>query len=291
MEYILFSTMVRKLTVFFVLGFFANIGFSQCSDAGICTLSGMRHLEKHEQGLLGLNYNFGKSPKADSLTFNSIRFISEYEFIENNRVKLLIPFNFQKGPLGRVAGLGDFILSFEHIITDLNDRTFVVEAGMKFATAKQNVDSLPQRYQNGLGTNDLLLNATYSVKGVHIGLGLQHPFGRSANFEGLKRGTDLSLRMGYGKTYDAFGFDASIIAVKSFGLQSIADRQGAVFIPYIDVPNSDQFQVNLAIDGKYSLSETVSVTVVAAIPFLKREINVDGLSRSFTLSAGIYVTY
>jgi hypothetical protein len=293
MEYILFSTMVRKLTVFFVLGFFANIGFGQCSDAGICTLSGMKHLEKNEVGLVGLNYVSGKSPSTYSMTFHSIRFISEREFIENFEVKILIPFNVQSGPLGNVAGIGDLMLSLQLTLTNVYDASLVLEGGMKFATAKQNVDSLPQRYQSGLGTNDILLNATYSKGGFHVGVGIQQPLDRSSNYEQLKRGRDIAVRVGYEKTFDAFGLNVALVAVTGNGqsIKHVSSPPMPTTTPYEAVPNSDQFQVNLAVDAKYVLSERMSLTLGAALPFLKREVNIDGLSRSFTLSAGLYVTY
>ncbi len=56
---------------------------------------------------------------------------------------------------------------------------------------------------------------------------------------------------------------------------------------YIDVENSDQTQLNLLTQFQYQMNNNYSLIADFAIPFIKREVNVDGLTRSFSASIGI----
>jgi hypothetical protein len=70
--------------------------------------------------------------------------------------------------------------------------------GAKLAAGEVNSSNLPQAYQSGLGTNDMLDGVTYTIDNYSAGAAVQIPFGRSGNAATrLKRGSDLMLRFGY----------------------------------------------------------------------------------------------
>jgi hypothetical protein len=58
---------------------------------------------------------------------------------------------------------------------------------------------------------------------------------------------------------------------------------------YIDVENSDQTQLNLLTVVQFEINKNYSLFADFAVPFIKREVNVDGLTRSFSVSVGIAV--
>jgi hypothetical protein len=268
--------------------------FAQCSDAGLCTVGGIHDLEKYSDGRVSLVYQFGKSPKEDSITYHTIRITEQYEFLRGSVAKFILPFNMQYGQLGTVLGVGDLIIAYEQRMYELNDSKILLEIGAKIATALQNVDSLPQKYQSGLGTNDLLLNAEYRAKWYFLSIGYQQPFGRSTNYEQLKRGPDLAVRIGYYNTFDKFNLTGELIAVKRFGTASIVyvPQPGETQPPeYVDVPNSDPFQLNASVESIYVVNKVFQVSAGFAFPFFKRDFNIDGLARSITAKIGFHYSH
>ena len=267
---------------------------AQCSDAGLCTMGGIHDLDKYSDSRVSVVYQFGKSPKEDSITYHTIRISEQYEFLPGSVAKFILPLNLQDGPLGTVKGIGDFILGYEHRLFTINDSKMLLEVGLKIATAIQNVDSLPQKYQSGLGTNDLLFNAEYREKWYFLSVGYQHPFGRSTNYEQLKRGPDIAIRLGYYNTIDKLNFTGELIAVKRFGTASIAyvPQPGETDPPeYVDVPNTDPFQLNASVESIYVANKAFQVSAGVAFPFLKRDFNIDGLARSVTAKVGFHYTH
>jgi hypothetical protein len=60
---------------------------------------------------------------------------------------------------------------------------------------------------------------------------------------------------------------------------------------YLDLPGSDQFQINVLGSLLLPVSEKISLNVMAAVPLLQRDVNVDGLTRSITLGSGIVFSF
>jgi hypothetical protein len=60
---------------------------------------------------------------------------------------------------------------------------------------------------------------------------------------------------------------------------------------FIDVDNSDQAQLNLLTVVQYQIDKNYSLIADFAVPFIKREVNVDGLTRSFSASIGVQLNF
>jgi len=60
---------------------------------------------------------------------------------------------------------------------------------------------------------------------------------------------------------------------------------------FADVANSDQLQINLVARTSYRFLDNYDIRVLAAAPLRNRDVNVDGLTRSITLSAGFSYLY
>ena len=56
---------------------------------------------------------------------------------------------------------------------------------------------------------------------------------------------------------------------------------------FVDVDGSDQTQLNIGLGFNTKISNRVKVDVYGAMPLLKRDNNIDGLKRAFTLSVGV----
>ena len=77
-----------------------------------------------------------------------------------------------------------------------------------------------------------------------------------------------------------------ILAIKRLQSSSVA---GAVAGTFVDVPGSDQFQVNVVPSAEFPLAGAFALRIAAALPLRSREVNVDGLTRSLTILMGVDV--
>jgi hypothetical protein len=288
-------TTFKGLTCLFIVVLFLvvnNISYSQCSDAGVCTLGSHKQQEEEEansNSSVSLTGRIGYSGKDDDVTYNSITVSGSFGLTNNLNASFSIPFNMQSGPAGDFSGIGDLIIGVS-LTQPLDKKSSIdVKLGGKFATGNANQGttpggtSLPLIYQSGMGTNDILLGVTYNYDDFSATLGGQIPLDRSKNeFSQVKRGTDLLLGLGYTlEPSRNFFVTGEVITIKRLSQSNII-LGGAEF----DVPDSDFLQMNIQISTNYIISNNFGVNFSGAIPLMKRETNVDGTKRAFTVSAG-----
>jgi len=260
----------------------------QCSDAGICQIGGY-HNEEIKENLfnIGLSYSFGKSKKLEDVSYNSVKLNFSYKLFENSTVQLILPYNSQSGPLGDVSGLGDLIISWNQTFAINEESLIDLTLGGKFATGSDNEKGLPQIYQSGLGTTDLLLNAGYKISSFGLGVGYQLTGGRNSNVLQLKRGDDLIFRSFYSFEVGQFAITPQLLLVKRLSKSSIVNP----FFGFFEVPDSDQTQLNFLTKVNYQINSDLNLSAEAAIPFLQRDVNLDGLTRTFSIGVGINYSF
>lgn len=275
--------LVRNFSITLSLGIIclSSHALSQCSDAGVCAIGSKRSALHHE---IGVNYIYGKSKPDDGLSFNTVQLDAMVHVLYDSRVSIALPWTKVNGPSGSGSGMGDLIVFLNQTVISDEAGVLSLQIGAKIATGPTNSGNLPQAYQPGLGTNDLLLGAAYETEPWLFALGYQFSRGRSNNIATqLKRGDDLLLRAGYRHEFEEFTATAEVLAINRLQLSSIVVPGSIVFV---EVPESNQFQVNVLGRIFYPLG-SYSVQGLVAFPILSRKVNVDGLTRSFTLSVGI----
>ncbi|MBU2447330.1 MAG: hypothetical protein KJ666_17395 [Bacteroidetes bacterium] len=281
--------MKKYILLIIILFFVASTtdSYSQCSDAGICFIGGKSNQAKSQ---FGISYTYGKSDEASGLSFNSLKLIGDVIIYDDVRLAFDLPYSTQSGNLGNVKGLGDISFLIKYFLINENDSKFAVQGGVKLATANINSGNLPQAYQSGLGTNDILLGLSYAVEKFNFSAAYQISRGRNKNsIDRLKRGDDLMLRGGYADTFGDFRFSGELIALKRLHKSSIVDPLNLSH--FVDVPGSDQFQIDLMAKVGYLIISDFNIETVFAIPFLKRKINIDGLTRAFTISISSFYSF
>ncbi|GJQ19934.1 MAG: hypothetical protein HBSIN02_02890 [Bacteroidia bacterium] len=265
-------------------GFFVPL-HAQCSDAGVCSIGGSH--EPEGMFALSADYSFGTSGSPDNLRFHSVQVSARLAFPTIGRLSVTLPFNSQSGPLGSVSGIGDLTIVFSKPLLALGPGDLDLQIGGKIALADVNAGGLPQAYQSGLGSNDLLAGLHVRLSGFNAAVAWQAPFGRSKNaLTRLKRGDDLLLRAGYSYAAGPWTAGAEFLVLKRLQESSVLDTT-APPETFRLVPGSDQTQVNVVGRGSWTISANVELTAMIAVPLLKRDINVDGLTRSLALSTGI----
>lgn len=261
-----------------------NKNSAQCSDAGICTLVPHLELEDNKPFNVGIGYGYGYSGKTDDISYNSININAAYSLTNETSINLFLPYNSQSGPLGSISGVGDLIVGVSQGLKINMVSMLQFSAGVKFATGEDNVDNLPQKYQSGLGSTDILMGVNYRNNNFLFGIGYQIAGERNSNILQLKRGDDLLVSGEYNFLVDEFTFSPKLLIIKRLGKSSIDSSGDTDGIAYGEIPDSDQLQINFLLSTNYKVSETYSLSFDFAIPFLKREVNVDGLTRAFSAS-------
>lgn len=289
MNRVFFSTILVLASLSF------NI-YSQCSDAGVCTL-GKHHVKEQKQNTssISLSYIYGTSGKnadvngnLNNLNFGSIKLDADIEVLKDTRMTLSIPYSFISGPLGENNGIGDLTAAITKSFTIEKIHTLSFSLGGKFSTGKVNSDdSLPQRYMTGLGTNDLLLGASYSYLNYYFGIGYQKPFGRSDNYRTrLKRGDDVLVRAGFFEQFGKLGFKAEILTIVKIQPNSVLNTIGGGE-NFIEIEGSNEPQANILVTISYQAAREIGFSGQIAVPFLKRDYNFDGLKRTLSIAGSI----
>lgn len=263
---------------------------AQCSDAGVCSVGHTMGEDNDNILNLNLGYKFGSSGKEDEVKYHSFQFGAVYNFLEKTSLQLAIPYNIQSGPLGDVNGIGDLLISITHNIIEASNSNLDASIGAKFGTGDDNTDNLPMAYQSGLGSNDILLALNYAYMNLGFGVGYQLAGGRNNNFIRLERGDDLLVRASYNLILDQIRITPQILFIQRLAESSILDTSSTSSTEtFVEVDNSDQTQLNFLTTFLYQIDENYSFFADFAIPFIKREVNVDGLTRSFSASLGVQI--
>jgi len=268
--------------------FYSIENYAQCSDAGICQL-GEHSMEEDDEVLFVISgfYKYGYSGKEDDVQFNSLQLNVNYNLFSNNSIQLLVPYNFQSGPAGSVNGIGDLILSLNQNL--LSDEGSYLDAsiGIKMATGDDNKDNLPQVYQSGLGMSDVLFALNYIYNKLSISVGYQLSGARNNNISRLEKGDDLLLRVSYNLSFDQLSITPQLLFIQRLAKSSILDTASTNEEKFVEVGDSDQSQLNFLTVLEYKIADNLSIVGDFAIPFIKREVNVDGLTRAFSASVGV----
>lgn len=275
------------LIVFAILLLNINNSFAQCSDAGVCQLGFDHDEESNKKFNTGISYSFGSSGKDDDVKFNSIKLDISYQLFNNLKISAILPYNMQSGPLGDASGIGDLIFSLTQNIYSHKKQNISFTLGGKIATGDEDQNNLPQIYQSGLGTNDLLLGLNYTNRNVMLGIGYQVAGSRNENsITRLERGDDFIARGSYTFEFDEFNISPQLLLIKRIGKSSVLGLSSSSEEKFIDLEDSDQLQINFLVNANYSINKDISLVAEVAVPFLKRDVNVDGLTRAFSAGVG-----
>lgn len=286
----------RLKTCGYILFLISGYSFAQCSDAGICVIGKKQiDVKRKNTSTVGFSYTYGYSGKDNTLaagetdiTFNTLKLETELEPFKSSFISASIPYTFISGPLGSAKGVGDLIVLWSKSFQLTGMSFLTVQAGGKLATGNVNAgDSLPQSYQPGLGTNDLLVGVMYSYENFFAAGAYQKPFGRSNNkVTRLKRGDDVFVRLGYTYSFEKFNVKGEVLVIKRIQESSIINSIGTQE-NFIEVDGSNPLQINLQAAVTYYASNQVALNGSAALAMLKRDSNLDGLKRNFTATAGV----
>jgi hypothetical protein len=269
--------------------------FAQCSDAGICIM-GARNPEVLSKDLpdkISLGYNLGFSGKnGGDFTYNKLTMHADFKIYKFSRVEFSLPYSVITGPLGTEKGFGDMMLLLTQYVPFPAIGTLGISLGGKFSSGSADFDGLPQAYQPALGTNDLLFGIGSNIGLVNFYLGYQKSFDRSNNqFSRLKRGDEMMLRFGYTIPVNKTMLQAEVIGIKQLQVSNIR-VPGSDPEVFTDISGSNEVQVNLLARVTHMVKDNLRLETYSALPLLKKDYNLDGLTRTLSFSVSMaYLFY
>jgi len=275
--------MKKLVIIFFFIPFYYLT--AQCSDAGVCSIGG--HVTESNKNSFSVSYNYGYSGSIDDIKYQSINFSSKLFINDKSYISLFLPLGKQSGPLGSTSGLGDLIAIYNYQIINNDDLNMFLSGGLKIATSSFNKNNLlPQAYQSGLSTNDILAGISFMISDLNFSAGYQIAGSRNTEvFPELKRGDDLLIKGAYQFTFSDLQVQIEILYIKRVCKSSVIAYNG-LSNQYYDIVGSDQGQLNLQLVGSLPLNENANLFGSFALPFIDRKINVDGLTRKFSVEFG-----
>ncbi|MFK5855972.1 MAG: hypothetical protein QM503_07555 [Bacteroidota bacterium] len=288
---------MRTIITFLVIISFPLFSVSQgCSDAGLCTISGLdsgfKSTERHTTLNLYTIIGLGEQNVFHLTTQLEVNIPT----IKNQLVQIKIPYNFTFGNLGNISGLGDLSLTLNQKLFSLNSIDFVGVAGIKIpsndANKTKNGYALPMAYQTSLGTYDFIAGISTNYKAWHISFGYQHSFGHNLNefdhtdsnpqyFNNynesyhLQRADDIMFRIEKEFNVKNYNLIFGVLPIYHLWNDKINDGQ--------DVPNSLGLTLNLNASAVKKFENNSIMKLILAAPIVDREVRPDGLTRSFVI--------
>lgn len=282
------------LTSIFSIGLYLSFLGQGCSDAGLCTVSGLDSgLDKKSSSVtakLSTIFGLGEQNVFHATTELDLVFRT----LKNQVIQIKIPYNMTFGNLGNVSGLGDLSIVVNQNLFSGKNSNIALIGGIKVPSndANKTLDgySLPMAYQTSLGTYDIILGLGSVYKNWHFGIGYQHSFGNNLNeFEHrlvnpdyfnnynesfhLKRADDIMARVEY--QFEIKNTKLLVGALPIYHLGEDEVRNGQ------KVKNSSGLTFNLVAKAQQQIKNNWSIDYVLAAPIIDKEVRPDGLTRSF----------
>lgn len=265
-----------------------------CSDAGLCTVSGLDSgLDKDDMPVTA-RYSTIFGLGEQSVFHVTTQFEVVIPTFKHQIVQIKMPYNFTFGNLGNISGLGDLSISLNQNVFSGKDSRLNIIAGAKIPSNDGNKSKdgfpLPMAYQPSLGTYDLIIGISYLYKKWHFGFGYQHPFGHNlnefqhsynnpANFNNynesyhLQRADDIMLRLE--RQFNVNNLTLLFGALPIYHLGNDKIKGGQI------VQNSSGLTLNLNAKAEKKLKNNWIIDLALAAPIIAREARPDGLTRSF----------
>ncbi len=264
-----------------------------CSDAGICTLSGISPETNEEDRPSKNAFKFGLALGAAEDQVQAFSGVIDYErtFNDNWSANIKIGAANHKDKDISVSGLSDALFSLQYAVNS----SFRLLAGVKIpfnkANEKNKGTALPMVYQTSLGTTDMLLGIHYQMSRLQVSLAYQQALDQNENsYYGslqvppapteyrYKRKADLVMRLSY-------PFDLKNHWTLIPGLLPIYHLDEDEYTEVnqaksISIQGSEGLTLNATLLLSYAFNAKSEIQLIAGAPLITREERPDGLTRS-----------
>lgn len=287
------------LILIFSLLFPLEKTFAQgCSDAGVCTIDSFKphdHDLDHElQNAFKIGINLGAADYGISVFGTYLDY--RREVTERLSIDAKITTLSQSGNDLSSFGLSDIYLNGNYRVGKKASLTLGFKIPLSDANRKENNLALPMDYQSSLGTFDLVVGMTYSIKKLQLLAAIQQPLTQNNNaflaelypinsplseFQStnqFKRSGDLILRASYPLNIGGkIVFTPSLLPIYHLSNDKFTDIDGIEK----QIDGSQGLTLNWNAYFDYYINDKNVLQFSMGSPFIVRETRPDGLTRSF----------
>jgi hypothetical protein len=264
-------------------------GYSQgCSDAGVCSIDG--HLNSDKSLRLSTNLSQSIELGEQNVVYLHTTADLSYKLSAGISTSLVLPFRTIIYKKHWYKYVGDITWAVNGKLSSKWNLSGAVKIPLSNADASDNAENpLPMALQSGLGTYDVLLSTQYKMNNWEVTAGYQLPLGTNKNtfvsnnmYPGfgtsyvLNRGDDALLRLRRKIAQKNGDWELAVLALYRIGGDKILNGQ--------KVDGSEGLSINTNMSKTFFISNQ-EVQLGAAVPLFVRESRVDGLTRTFIISA------
>ncbi len=293
---------------------FYNTWAQGCSDAGVCSIGGMKGDGKDDKSYVALNLQYGLGEQ--NVRIFTPQFESVFKMNDRSSLQIKLPYVFAAGNLGALNGLGDISAIYNYRFYIKDPWNIGVSSGFKIGvnaadkkTKMVNSDlspfpqlspySAPMPYQTSLGTHDLLfgLDARYDDKWI-FGLGFQMPlyrFNRNTFDTALTKPSEIEKKQYFTSAYllrrpdivlridrkiklnKNMVLTAGVLPIYHLGHDRFTDTSGVSHA----ISGSKGLTLNLTGSFIYKINKEFTVIARYASPVIVRKVRPDGLTRHY----------
>ncbi|MEK7413304.1 MAG: hypothetical protein AAB263_08300 [Planctomycetota bacterium] len=261
---------------------------AECSDAGICRLAPREPVDSEHAWSLGASLGIAAGAETTDVVYQTLTPRVGWRSTSGLRLSAEVPLISLSGPVGDASGVGDALIWGEQVVASGDWGDLGVQLGARLPTGNDNArPGLPQAYQLGLGPADMLAGIGWWRDGYSAGVAYALAGGAN-NLAGtnLERGDDLVLRAGYSHSIAAYTAGLQVVVVSRLAESSVQTPTGRA-----TVSKSDGVQLNLRPSLAWQAAPAWRVDLALALPMLKRDNDVDGLTRRFAGDLGLTVGF
>ncbi len=269
-----------------------------CSDAGFCTVGGMKPHSADSvyegSNALKIGAGYGKADFSISTFGNYIEY--SRSFTQNFSADLRMTSIVQSG-----NGISEFGLSDVYLTTNLGlGKNLSLTTGVKIPLSKGDrvLDSLPlpMDYQSSLGTFDIIVGLGYVINRLQLAAALQQPLTQNENTflaenypadsplrafystNDFKRSGDVLLRVSYPiPMSDGLQMTPSLLPIYHMQNDKYTDANGVEK----EITGSQGLTLNFNLYFDLALDSNQALQMNVGVPFIVRDARPDGLTRSF----------
>lgn len=306
----------KRIKAILLVLFFSSQALAQgCSDAGFCTMGAMKpdqaYSKKINFKLRSIEWSYYKGATKTSTEIFVTNLDISLGITQKTGFQVKLPYQWTKGNLGQVGGMGDISLSVTHNVHRFKNFELNATLGMKIPSNKSDRVSqgrqrplsvglvLPMYNQISLGSWDVVAGASLINEKWLIAVGYQDALTANNNtFKQdewnepvypspeyidlydeatlLKRGTDVMLRLERNFKFARYGFNVGLLSIYRITKDRIIDD---VSLEYKKLDKTTGLALTALGGFGYNFNINNTVKFSYGYKLTDRKVNPDGLTR------------
>lgn len=293
------------IVLMFLLAPSAKIVAQGCSDAGFCTIGGIKTQDSDstnsKKQSISVLLPFGQGDEGVMVYTPSIQY--DRKLGKQWAIQAKLTANYATGKLGDATGLGDIFLATTYSPSSKHKWKTAFTFGTKIPLNNSNLTTngraLPLQYQSSLGTVDIIAGISIGNKKWQLAAAYQQPISGSnsntflpiywgtseaakfAPSNNFKRKPDVLLRA----AYDFFNakqwkINGGLLGVYHLGNDTYTNLSNQE----VAINGSNGLTLNGTFALWYQANKKITFGLTGGVPFVVRDVRADGLTRSFVVS-------